>query len=164
MNEQIETEAGQEMGSVNHSFVQGRIIVLLSTDDRFKVFVELSLDTGQTDLSQFGLKAKDELKPDVSVYPKGRLTPNKMLDVIRTSDAPLLAVEVLSPKQGIEDILTKFKAYFALGVKSCWLIVPALEAISVYSQNGDTLFSIKDAELVDEVADIRLPIRKVFEW
>ena len=46
---------------------------------------------------------------------------NLQNDILRMSEMPLLAIEVLSPKQGIYDILEKFKLYFSLGVQSCWL-------------------------------------------
>lgn len=38
------------IGSYNHSFVQARIPALLFNDDRFSVFIELSLDASQMDL------------------------------------------------------------------------------------------------------------------
>ncbi|EDN68764.1 hypothetical protein BGP_0053 [Beggiatoa sp. PS] len=45
-----------KMPSRNHSFLMGRIIGLLFSDDRFTVMPELSLDTSQIDLSQFDIK------------------------------------------------------------------------------------------------------------
>lgn len=56
------------MGSLNHSLIQGKITTLLSNDDKYVAMPELSLDASQIDLSQFGLKTKEELKPDVCVY------------------------------------------------------------------------------------------------
>ncbi len=75
------------------------------------------MDTSQIDLTQFGLKAKKELIPDLCVYPN--IVKRKRRDVLRMLEMPLLAIEVVSPQQGIEEILAKFDAYFALGVKSC---------------------------------------------
>jgi len=168
MSEVMEFEADQndqenevqEMGSLNHSFVQARLTTLLSGDDRFTTMVELSLDASQIDLSQFGLKVKDELKPDVCIYPKGRFGVRR-LDLLRVPEMPLLAIEIISPKQGINDILTKFEGYFALGVKSCWLVMPAIQSITVYSQTSHKTFA-DDGEVVDKVLDIRLPLQKVF--
>ena len=78
---------------------------------------------------------------------------------------PLLIIEVLSPKQGINDILTKFQAYFALNIKSCWLVIPANESITVYSTLDNLkLFDTGDVEVVDAVVDIRLPIHQIFAW
>ncbi len=76
---------------------------------------------------------------------------------------PVLTIEIISPSQGTDDILAKFKAYFALGVKSCWLIIPANEVITVYSAQGDfESFGSKDTEVIDEILDIRLPKPQIF--
>ncbi|MEN8221169.1 MAG: hypothetical protein ABFS56_33425 [Pseudomonadota bacterium] len=51
-----------------------------------------------------------------------------------------------------------------LGVKSYWLVIPDNETITVYSApNKFTTFDTKDAEVIDEVIDIRLPIKEIFE-
>jgi Uma2 family endonuclease len=173
MNDQFELEEAvvdekeQKMGSLNHSLAQGQIISQLSTDKRFRVMPELSLGVGQLDLSQFGLKAKEELKPDICVYPN--TVRGKKRDIIKMSDMPLLAIEVISSSQSIDEIVIKFDAYFALGIKSCWLVTPVTKSIVVYcAPNSFEVFSMKDAELVDEVMDIRLPIQDffedIFEW
>ncbi|RKZ80700.1 MAG: hypothetical protein DRR19_23170 [Candidatus Parabeggiatoa sp. nov. 1] len=65
---QIENEE-LNRGSLNHSFTVGRIAGLLFNDERFTMMPELTLDASQIDLSQFGVKAKKELKPDISIYP-----------------------------------------------------------------------------------------------
>ncbi|EDN69100.1 hypothetical protein BGP_5489 [Beggiatoa sp. PS] len=155
-----------EMGSLNHGIAQANVTTLLSHDNRFRAITELSLDASQIDLSQFGLKIKDELIPDVCLYPKQeKQRPMRGDDIQKMLAMPLLAIEVLSLRQSIGDILAKFKAYFALGIKSCWLIIPANESITIYSKpNEFVAFSSKDTELVDEVIDIHLPIQKIFEW
>lgn len=154
------------MGSLNHSFAQARLTALLSVDERFITFVELSLDVSQKDMSQFGLKIKEEIKPDICLYKDEENSPfpDPMDDVLRVPQMPLLAVEIISPKQSIGDILAKFKAYFELGVKSCWLVTPAFEAITVYSGYRDfKLFDVRrDTEVDDEVLNIHLQFDKVF--
>jgi len=76
---------------------------------------------------------------------------------------PLLAIEVLSPKQGNYTILEKFKLYFELDVKSCWLVLPSIDAVTVYSSiNNYQTFTKRDSEVIDEVLDIRLPITEIF--
>jgi Uma2 family endonuclease len=162
---EIETEEHQDMGSLNHSFVQTRLAGLLFNDERFTTLVELSLDVSKIDLSQFGLKAKEELKPDVCLYPKGTLGLRRR-DLLRIPQMPILAIEIISTRQYLDDILAKFEAYFALEVKSCWLVTPVLESITVYFQTLDNFkpfeISRSDTEVIDEVLDIRLPLVKVF--
>jgi len=167
MGEVIDDEVDEvsDMGSLNHSLAQGRLTTLLGCDERFEVMVELSLDTTQIDLSKFSLKAKDELVPDVCVYAGPPPAPDEEVDddVLKVSQMPDLAIEVLSPRQSINELIIKIKAYFVLGVKSCWLVVPSMEAIKVYSQAKQyKTFTMNDTELFDEVMDIHLPIAKLF--
>lgn len=154
-----------DMPSKNHSFTMGRITGLLFNDERFTVMPELSLDTSPIDLSQFKLKAKDELIPDICVYRELPDDPVDELDndILKMTQMPELAIEIPSPKQGIEDILLKFKAYFALGIKSCWLVIPSVKVIKIYSAQGNKIFDIQhDTQVFDEIMDIRLPIQSIF--
>jgi Uma2 family endonuclease len=159
---ELEDEESQDMGSRNHSLAQARLTGLLFNDKRFSVFVELSLELSQLDMSQFDIKAKDELKPDVCIYPKGEGM--GVEDTLKMQEMPLLAIEVISPKQGVGEIISKFKVYFALGVKSCWLVVPALGNVTVFSDihNRKTFGIVRDTEVIDDILEIRLPIDGIF--
>ena len=153
-----------KMGSLYHSAAQANLTGLLLNDERFTVFVELSLDTSQVELSQFGVKTKQELQSDVCVYVEPPIEPQPPDDVLRVSQMPVLTIEILSPEQKMSDIFAKFKAYFALGIKSCWLVIPSLTQISVYSNpNQHKTFDLNNTEVIDEIMDIRLPIQKVFK-
>jgi Uma2 family endonuclease len=78
------------------------------------------------------------------------------------SEMPLLTIEILSPRQGIQEILEKFAIYFACGVQSCWLVDPITAIVAVYSSLQErTVFSA--GEVVDEKLDIRLPFAEIFE-
>jgi Uma2 family endonuclease len=152
----------EKMPSRKHSFTMGRLTGLLFNDGRFTVMPELSLDTSQTDLKQFDLKAKDELIPDISLYPN-EVDLGGPVDELKMKDMPLLVIEVLSPRQSMNDTIAKFQAYFALGIKSCWLVMPAIKSITIYLQpNQYKTFGTNDSEIVDEIIDIRLPIQKIF--
>ncbi len=149
--------------SKNHSLAVGRLSGLLFLDERFTVMPELSLDMTQIDLSQYGLKAKDELIPDICLYSEEDNIDFSDFDELKVKQMPLLAIEVLSPQQGINDIIAKFHAYFAQGVKSCWLVTPITKSITIYSQPGQPkTFDVNDNEVFDEVMDIRLPAQKIF--
>jgi Uma2 family endonuclease len=154
-------ERFQNMGSLNHSVIQARLARWLP-DDNFTIATELSLDVSQTDLTPFGLKVKEELKPDLSIYEES-YQPNPLEDILKMSKMPSLVIEILSPTQGFEEILAKFKAYFALGIKSCWLVTPALESIAVYSAKQYKPFDVThDTEVIDDVLNIRVPLQKIF--
>jgi Uma2 family endonuclease len=162
--DEVLEEEEQDMPSVNHSTVQAQITGLLFNDGRFRVMVELSLDASQIDLSQFGLKMKDEIIPDVCLYLKGKRYTERGDDLLRMPEMPLLAIEILSPSQSVSSLIAKIKAYFALGIQSCWLVIPATETVTVYSKPNEFIsFGAKDTEAFDEVMDIRLPIQNIFE-
>ncbi|MEN8220216.1 MAG: Uma2 family endonuclease [Pseudomonadota bacterium] len=163
MSEAIDfEEEDSDIGSWAHSSIQTNLAGLLRNDGRFRVLVELSLDVSQVDLSQFGL-TKKELKPDVCLYTKKkRVEPGG--DILRMSEMPSLAIEILSPKQNISELSAKQNAYFALGIKSYWLVLPINETITVYSApNRFESYGTKEVELIDEVMDIRLPMKDIFE-
>ncbi len=155
-----ELEESEDMGSFNHSYTQVRLIVLLDRMEQYTPVTELSLDVSSIDLSQFDLKAKEEVKPDICLYAKrGRSRPR---DILRMTEMPLLAVEILSPRQGTYELLEKFKVYFELGVKSCWLVDPAITTITVYSSNEEWR-TFSDSEVVDETLGIKLPLDEIFD-
>ena len=90
---------------------------MLSNDDRLTVFVELSLDASPIDLNQFGIKAKDELVPDVCVHLELPLEPDGEVDddVLKVSQMPDLVIEVPSPQQTISELLKNLKLISHLG-------------------------------------------------
>ncbi len=72
--------------------------MLLSNEERFETFVELSLDIGEMDLSQFRIKAKDELVPDICIYAESPPILNEEVDddLLRVSQIPDLAIATKS--------------------------------------------------------------------
>lgn len=137
------------MGSYNHSGVQAKLAGLLIGLGHYSVFTELSLDID-----------KMEYKPDISVYPKRGLS--KPRDIIRMTDMPLLAIEILSSRQAMDELIDKFEIYFNAGVKSCWLVEPAIEAITVYASLLDYQ-TYGAGELHDRTLGISLPIATIFD-
>jgi Uma2 family endonuclease len=128
----------------------------------------LPCEPGGLDLTQFGLKTKDELKPDISVYLAQTETSPAVKadrDILKISKMPDLVIEILSPLQSVNALLRKFDAFFSLGVKSCWLVIPALEEARVFSAPLDyKIFDVqRDTEVTDTIMDIRLPIAKFFQ-
>ncbi|EDN66149.1 hypothetical protein BGP_1758 [Beggiatoa sp. PS] len=161
LDDEIIEEEDSDMGSINHSIAQVRIASLLNNDERFTVMTELSLDISQQDFSQYGLKAKEEFKPDICLYPNTIDWQDR--DIVKMTEMPLLAIEILSPNQSLETLKNKLYAYFELGVKSCWLAIPSIEAIDIYSQpKQHRTFTLNDSEVIDELLGIHLPIQKVF--
>jgi Uma2 family endonuclease len=154
-----------EMGSFNHSRVQFNLGLLLGTYVKNKLHfaTELSLDISQHDLSEYRLDGKYEIKPDVCAYFEPPIIPKTEDDLVTVSKMPDLAIEILSPRQATSYLIRKIKAYFVLGVQSCWLVDPGRQIITVYSQQNHKTFDVeRDTELIDEVMDIRLPLKEIF--
>lgn len=153
-----EGEEFVDMGSFNHSSVQANLAFLFKRLGIYRVSTELSLDVSEADLT--GLVSKDEVKPDVCLYPKRSLS--RPFDILRMSEMPLLVVEILSPRQGIEEILRKFAVYFQLGVQSCWLVDPATENVFVY-RALEQRKTFSEGEVVDTTMNITLQLDEIFE-
>jgi Uma2 family endonuclease len=154
-----------EMGSLNHSTVQINLGGLLKfkCDKKLAVMSELSLDISQYDLSEYELGIKEELKPDVCAYLKRPVIPKGKNDLVKVSQMPDLAIEILSPRQAIDYLIRKINAYFKLGVKSGWLVIPSLDEVRVFSQpRAYKTFDFNSTEIVDEVIGISVPIESVF--
>ncbi|MCK5717025.1 MAG: Uma2 family endonuclease [Thiomargarita sp.] len=155
-----------EMGSLNHSTVQTNLAGLLKfkSDKTLFVMTELSLDVSQHDLSKYHIENKEELKPDICAYFTRPIIPFEEEDLLKVAIMPDLVIEILSPRQAINYLLKKTKVYFTLGVKSCWLVIPATRTINVYSDSMHCqTFTLDTAEVVDENTDIRLPMSEIFE-
>lgn len=156
--EELEEQEFDDVGSYNHSTVQANIAYLLKRIGKYSVSCELSLDTSQLDKETYSVGA--ELKPDVCIYPKRSLS--KPFDMLKMVEMPLLAVEILSPRQGQFGILKKFEAYFALGIHSCWLVDTIRDNVTIYSDlNSYETFTI--GMVADKIIDVEIPLAEIFE-
>lgn len=162
-NEDEETE----MASWNHGVIQGQLYLAFKTDVQgYTPNLEVSLEVSKFDLSSFSLGKKEKLRPDVCLYPAHRRGLSRPKDIVRMSEMPLLAVEILSPRQGLLDLKEKFEVYFFLGIKSCWMVLPEIEEIAVYKSIEEYQpFNRRrgDSVVVDEVLNIKIPLDKIFE-
>lgn len=141
-----------EMGLLNQSYIQANLAWLLKNLKIYSVFTELSLNLN-------GVDSKNEFKPDVCIYPK--LAIDCSLDIIKMSEMPLLAIEILSPTQPVQSLLEKIALYFDSGIQSCWLIYPSAMTVVVYTNLHD-FKAFSSGEVVDSTLDIRLAIADIF--
>ena len=144
-----ERERGKPMPSKNHSFVQLYLIrALLRYEAEFSILPELSL---KLDGQPF--------VPDISVFPKR--SPDWRHDQIHVEEPPLLAIEILSPKQAMQDLTDKFEAYFAAGVKACWLVQPIMRTIAVFTPDSDVQV-YTEGTLKDPATGIEISLEEIF--
>ncbi len=145
-----EAERGKPMPSYNHSAVQSNLTGLLWAKYRQEY----------SSLSELSLKLNGEsYTPDICIYSKRK--PSWQQDIKNMTEPPLTAIEILSPSQGIETFQTKFAAYFAAGVKSCWFVQPFVETIFILTPDGN-IAVFHEGTLTDPTNGITLDMQEIF--
>jgi Uma2 family endonuclease len=146
-----EIEEDRPMPSRNHSIVCQNLGGILH---RFRETISTHQ---QLSLSLDGWK----VIPDVCVYPREAMPRDWMIDADECTTAPALVIEVLSPKQNLQPLLEKVKEYLGHGVRSCWVVIPGTETISVFPQSG-TSHSFSEGAVSDEALGIEVTLAEVF--
>ena len=146
-----QTERGKPMPSNNHSYLQLEIGFQLKVkyNSEFDIYSELSLEL-----------SAGKAVADLCIYPKR--VQNWQRDIVRRTDAPLLAIEILSPKQAFDDIVDKIQdIYFPSGVLSAWVIVPSAESLILYKPNQKPE-SFSKTVVKDTASSFELDLNLVF--
>jgi Uma2 family endonuclease len=101
--------------------------------------------------------------PDLCIYPKMHVDFSDD-DVIKMQEPPITAIEILSPKQALEDIVSKArKIYFPNQVKSVWVVLPSLRSIALlHDAKSDPQFFTSADILSDPATGIQLNIGEAF--
>jgi Uma2 family endonuclease len=146
-----ELERNKPLPSKNHGIIQANLLFILMTKYRneYSIISELSLELGNLLCT-----------PDISLYPKEPM--DVMNDEIRMTIPPLGVVEILSPTQTLNDLTDNAYSYFNNGVKSCWLVLPTLKTIYVFSGPSQFEAFVQDELVKDKVLKIELPLTEVF--
>jgi Uma2 family endonuclease len=146
-----EQERGKPMPSELHGYVQGKLLSKLDNayEDTYSFFSELTLSLNNW-----------ESVPDIAIYPKRKL--NFREDRIQVTAPPLCAIEILSPSQSLQELVSKADKYFSYGVKSCWLVIPSLENVYVFSSTDNYTIFRSHQKLVDPVLSVELELAKIF--
>ena len=121
-----EEERGKPTPSLNHGIVQMNLGAEFMRNREFRVVSELTLD----------IQGKS-YTPDLSVYRRAPV--NWRRDVPRSPEPPLLVVEIFSPQQGTQEVMDKVEAYFAFGVKSCWVVSPPMHSIQILTADNQEI-------------------------
>jgi Uma2 family endonuclease len=144
-----ELERGKPMPSRNHGIVQAFLVgAFLAFADQYTIMSESTIDFD-------GLT----LTPDISVYPKISL--DWVHDEIRMTTPPLLVVEILSPRQYMYDLIEKVSVYHDNGVKSCWIVQPALKSIAIFTPGEEPAVHVS-GEIIDPATQITVHLDNIF--
>lgn len=149
-----EKQRGKPMPSLHHGNIQAQISFLLRRDyfNDFQSISELSLN--------FEPKGAT---PDLCIYPKMSFDYAKDDDEVKMNEAPLTTIEILSPKQALEGVITKIrKVYFTNGVKSAWVVLSPLKTIALLLPEKEPAF-FTSGKISDPATGIELSIEEVFE-
>lgn len=146
----IEEFHSEDIMSVNHSRTIQRISVHFEQyDDDYDTFPELELKLGGK-----------PVKPDVSVFPN--LPEDWESDIMFYTEPPIIAIEVLSPRQGLKEITDKIKnIYLPAGVKSVWIIMPLIQTVIIRTPDGKKR-TFSEGIIKDPVTGIEIPFNKIF--
>jgi len=147
-----EIERNKPMPSKNHGYLQTRLSSEIDHLYRkqFTIFSEIEIL----------MPERPNCVPDVAIYPKMEI--NFWDDELVMTEMPLIAIEIVSPTQSDTDLVKKINRYFEAGIRSCWLVMPSFQAISVYSGIGKYQFFSSEMILKDAVANIELSLIDIF--
>ncbi len=136
----------KEMPSFNHSYICNRILRQLFENTAIDALPELTLNIDKG------------ITPDISVYPSEKIKANFLKDFPKYSEMPILAIEVISASQNIQDLLEKAEMLISKGVKSVWTIEPFTNTIFVTDKKGTM---ISPSQLLDSEGII-VDFKKIF--
>lgn len=136
----------REMPSFNHSYICNRILRQLFENETIDALPELTLDI------------EKGITPDISVYPKEVVKPNFLQDFVRFPKMPVLAIEIISASQNIQDLLEKARFLLSFGVKAVWTIEPFGRTIFVTTKEGEEIFHNQEIES----EGIKVDFQKIF--
>lgn len=137
----------EAMPSLNHSYICLQILRQLVLNETIEPLPELTLDIA------------NGLTPDISIFPKGQVYPNLFHDVLRFQEKPILAIEVVSSSQTIQEMLEKAAQLIKAGVKVVWTVEPYSRSVFVTTPIEEQLFH---GETV-ESEGITVDFSKVFD-
>ena len=143
-------ERGKPLPTKNHAIVQMNLGFELRKryDERYSFMPELTLQLPD-----------QKSVPDLAIFPK--LTFDPLNDEISMNEMPLGVVEIISLKQGQEELIEKAKCYFAAGVKSYWLVNPAFKIIHI-THDARAFRTVTEGVLHDEVLGVEVELGAVF--
>jgi Uma2 family endonuclease len=166
-DKEYEVVAGQPeekvMGGARHGGVGVRLIVRLAS---YVETHQLGGVYGPDTTFQIG---ENERIPDASFVSAARLPvegePEGLWPI-----APDLAVEIISPNDLYEKVISKVEEYFAGGVRQVWLLSPEHKTVTIFHSPTRTVILTEAEDLVSEelipgfrcrIADLfRSPVRR----
>jgi len=145
----IEEFHTEDIISYNHAKLTYRLSKSFSQyDEQYDILPELEFELSH-----------GRAKPDVAVCQLGKI--DWLRDIIRPTTPPLLAIEILSPRQALSDLTDKaLDVYFPSGTQVVWVIIPHFKQINIMTPHG--LTTITSGIVRDEGTGIELNLMEIF--
>lgn len=143
-----EVEKNMAAASIVHAIIQARLVYFLMSKGDFHVLSELSID----------IDGK-EYQPDITVY-KNPLEIDFKHDIVKMSEMPFTAIEIVSPRQGVQDVVEKLDTYLESGIQTCWLVQPYPVSVVVSTKNSEYRFI--EGDIVDENLGVKISFSDLF--
>ncbi|GAK49064.1 hypothetical protein U14_00282 [Candidatus Moduliflexus flocculans] len=134
--------------SFYHSAIMAVVASVINNLRRFRAFTELTIVIGDKDYT-----------PDISVYPWKKVDYYSG-DIIKMKELPLLAIEILSPTQGAQELFDKAKIYLQAGIQSVWIVQPLAHTISVLNHQETKHYH---EGMIQDITGITLNIATIFD-
>jgi len=132
--------------SINHSYICTKILENILKNKAYQPFIELTLDID------------NGITPDISVYKEKTIIPDFLEDKTRCSVIPMLAIEILSPTQGMQELIDKAKILLDAGVMTVWIVdIYARTVIFMSNEKKETIHCEKV-----ECENLQVDFKKVF--
>lgn len=154
---EIDSFDDEKRSSINHSELQSHLSFLfrLGYRQQYSICTELDFDF-----------ASGKTRPDLCIMPKRKI--NWLTDEVIMQEVPLTTIEILSPCDGPpEQSLTSltdriYKEHFPAGVKTVWLVVPTVQAVSILLPDRQQV-NFASGTVIDPVTGIQLELSEIFE-
>ena len=146
-----EIERGKPLPSKNHGKIQARLTRALLNKyvDKYDVESEVSLEL-----------TSGRATPDVIISEP--TIDDWMNDEVRVTIPPITAIEILSPKQGLDDVKDKIiNIYFKAGVKSAWLIIPTFQTVYVMTPDLKVK-TFTEGVIKDSATGVEIDMSEIF--
>lgn len=146
---QYELERGKPVPRFKHSIVQARLVgQLLRHEDKYDVLSEIDV-----------VMNSKPYTPDIYLYPK-RPIDWAAEDEVMTAP-PLIAVEILSGAQSLDDLVIKATASLKAGAGACWGIAPSMQTIFVM-KSGVKTEAYTRGVLTDDATGVAVNVDEFF--
>jgi Uma2 family endonuclease len=108
--------------------------------------------------------------PDVTVgvdviYISAALAAQEPVDTRVIDGVPILAVEILSPSDNIEELEEKVAEYLRAGVALVWIVHPRFRTVEVFRPGAEPVLFNADQELTAEphLPGFKVPVTRIFQ-